>query len=321
MIEAFRVVTIVTAFVGLQAVRADVTVRYESDFKVAEFLPSGIAPGPLQPPQPRVVKFKGTKAYASFGGISSVMEVDSKELTLIDLVHRKFVRASLQDYTDRIQSLYSAALNPGGKPASNSTKATVSSRKTGRMEVIQGVASEETELTCSIQGQLPPPVENDAPLVRMVMQFWIAQPEEALRNPAVRQIAGYGAYRNTVVNPAEILEAMSNVPGCGKDLISQVQDLQKTSLLITRTHVEVSSPILAKFAPLMAQQGHPFPADFDANAPIVVANTEIVEISTAAIDDSAFEIPADFETAPLDEVLQPLITPPAPAVPTVAHGN
>jgi hypothetical protein len=297
--------------------RADVTIRYENDFKVASFLPSGAMPFGSSMPQLSLMRLKGNKAYANLGTFTSIVDVATQEITMIDADHKRFAKAPFQDYVDRMATMVLSSmpvLNAEAPKAMASMKTTVSTRKTGRTDVIQGVQAEETEMTFSSDMVRPNAVQQTGPTVRVVMQIWNARPEEALRNPAVRQLVGYSAYSKYLMNPTELLQKLfAQMPGFGQDFISGFQELSQNITLTLKLHIEAFMPMLAQLAKQAEAQGHPLPAGTDSNAPLMEMNHEVVEISTAAIEDSVFQIPADFEAGTFGDMMKSLIAAARPA--------
>ena len=303
-----RLLLVFLIFVQI-ALRADVTIRYESDTKAASFLPSGVVQTPAAFP-PSVIRIKGSKMYTSAGASSSILDTRAGQITLIDSDHKTVASGSLQEYTDRAAAaLSSITSRPDVQKAMESMKTSVSSRKTGRTETIQGVEGEETEVTLSIDLPLPAELKVDGPALRMVMHVWMAKPEEATRNQALREYMGFREYSKYMMgSPAVVMERMfSQMPGFGKDALSGLQDSLKNSSLMLRSHIELYSSLMAKLAPLMEQQGHPLPAGFDPNGPMMQMNIEVKEISTATIADSTFDLPADYQKASFDDAIRSVI--------------
>ncbi|MBZ5606936.1 MAG: hypothetical protein LAP38_01650 [Acidobacteriia bacterium] len=311
-----RAALLATVFMA-PVLRADVTVRYKNDFQSASFLPAGAMPSKSSVPQLSVMRLKGSKAYADLGAFSSVIDVGSGEITLIDADHKKFAKAPFKDYENRVEEALAAikpVLSPEAQKTLDSMKSSVALKKTGRTDVIQGVQAEETEMTVLIDMALPEGLPQAGPMMRVVMQFWGARPEEAPRVPAIRQLAGFSAYNSAVMNPFEMIEkTLAHVPGMSQDFAPKLRELASNSPLLLKSHVALFMPMMAQLAQQMEKQGQPLPAGFDPSAPLIELNTEIVEMSVDAIQDSVFDVPADFEIASFDEILK-TVTAPAAAV-------
>jgi hypothetical protein len=48
----------------------------------------------------------------------------------------------------------------------------------------------------------------------------------------------------------------------------------------------------------------PMGAGFDPDSPLMQVNKELVEISTAAIPDSVFQVPEGFQSAPVADIIK-----------------
>ena len=80
-----------------------------------------------------------------------------------------------------------------------------------------------------------------------------------------------------------------------------------------RAHMEFSVPILAAMMQQMPPQaGVTIPAGFDPAAPIIQMNQELVELSTAVLDDDIFAVPSGYLPVSMEEVLKGAASAPAP---------
>jgi len=305
-----RAVVLVTT-VAAPVLRADVIIRYTHDFKTSSPQVSGAMPSALMP-QFTVIKVKGKKAYSDVGVFESVLDAGTGQITLMDAARKRFAKAAFQDYLNQIEPVVPSkdALPEDAQKALAAMKSSVAFKKTGRTDVIQGVQAQETEVTFTVDMAMPEGIPQNGPLIKMVMQLWTAQPEEALRHPALRELNEFRAYSSYFANPMDALpKILANMPGSSQDLISGLQKLSEDGALMLRFHMSAFMPMVAQ----MAQQGHPVPG-LDANGPLMEMTTEIAEISTAAIEDSVFEIPAGFTAAPIGEVMKSLVTAARPGV-------
>jgi hypothetical protein len=141
----------------------------------------------------------------------------------------------------------------------------------------------------------------------MVMHIWTAQKEEALRVPAIRELTGYQAWQKYVMNPGGMLEKLAGkMPGMATAIGPLMDEMSKNQSVILRTHMEIYVPFLAMLAKQMAAQGQKFPA-LDPDAPMMEMNQEVAELSSAPVDASLFEIPADYKAGAADDILQGMI--------------
>ena len=76
-----------------------------------------------------------------------------------------------------------------------SMKTNLESRSTGRTAAIQGIQAEEQEFVLTMDMPLPGGPATPSPFMKMVMQVWIAKPEETQRVPALQEIQELTAHR------------------------------------------------------------------------------------------------------------------------------
>ena len=79
-----------------------------------------------------------------------------------------------------------------------------------------------------------------------------------------------------------------------------------------KTHTAVYLPAIAQSLQLAPQP----PAGFDPNAPLAESDMDVAELSTDAVPDSVFVVPADYQTAPFEELIKSaMAAPPLVAAP------
>ena len=61
---------------------------------------------------------------------------------------------------------------------------------------------------------------------------------------------------------------------------------------------------MAGYMPAVAQMFQTMQKEGDPNAPLFEISMNLAELSTGAVPDSVFLAPADYETAPLEEMLK-----------------
>ena len=311
-----RAVLLVAVFAA-PVLRADVTIRYKNEVKAA--LPEATAAMPSAlTPLFTVIRVKGDKAYSDLGAFASILDAGTGQITLMDSTRKSFARAPFQDYLNQVQAVMPkpSSLPEETQKALASMKTSVSFKKTGRTDVIQGVRSEETEITFSVDMAVPggSAQAGPLPLLKMVMQFWTARPEETTRNPALRQLAQFRDYTAYFASPAETLQKiLASLPWSGGDLIAGLQELSKNSPVMLKFHMAAFAPMMAQLAQQAAKQKNPLPGGFDPNAPLMEMSIEIAEISTAAIEDSVFEIPPGFQAADLGDLMKAVAAAARPA--------
>ncbi len=175
------------------ALRADVTIRYQTDFKPAAALQPLIEQFMKTAQSTNTgsaIRMKGNKAYVDSGNWIEIIDFVKQDVTLISPEHKTFATFPLSQLTDKL-----AAAMPQTSPeqteaaakALASIKMTSDSKVTGHTEVIHGVQAEERRTRdiddCAHAYQhaaiLRPPA------MKLVMHIWDRQAgREALRNPA-----------------------------------------------------------------------------------------------------------------------------------------
>ena len=320
---AKRVSMVFGLVLSTSALRADVTIRYKNDYNFASFLPPEMMGQALQQaaasmPQSSVIQVKGNKGYSNSGKLISILDFGKQEITLVDAGNKRFTTLPMKDYAERMGAAM-PVLPSEAQNSMASMKTNFSSRKTGRTDVIQGVEAEESETVLSMDvpettGTLPA-----GPLMKMVMQVWTAKAEEALRVPAVRQWVGYTAYTNYLLDPVTAMQKMfANMPGLGQGLDKMLAERSKG--LVLKSHAEMYMPMLAMLSRQLEKEGTAPPAGLDPKAPILEMNIEIVELSTTPVDDSVFQLPEDYRSAPIEDMMKFLIGP-AGAASGATHGG
>src|SRR5437868_4817672 len=91
--------------------------------------------------------------------------------------------------------------------------------------------------------------------------------------------------------------------GMAKGYDALAKELSDRRGLILRTHVSVYVPSMIQTVAALAKAGGPVPS-FDPNGPLSEVNQEVVELSTALIDASAFEVPAGYQKSTVGEILK-----------------
>jgi hypothetical protein len=186
----------------------------------------------------------------------------------------------------------------------------VETKKTGQIGLVQGIQAEESVVTLSMQM----PAAGAASAMRLEMRYWIAQPGEIRRVPALQELADYAERTRRAMDPTEMLQKVfAQMPGFGEQLRASIQELQKAnSGLALKVHTAIYVPAMAQ-ALQLAPQGA---AGVDPNAALAEFQMDLADISTAALPDSLFVVPADYKAAPFEELMKAMIqAPPLPAVP------
>ncbi len=285
------------------ALHADVTLRYKTESKMNPGLPAMIS-GPMlgsdfAKPQETALRLKGGKGFSTAAAYNSITDFTTQEVTLLDAPNAHYAKIKASE----LGALTAAAMpkipdQVGAMMAS--MKFDVSpARVTGRSAVIQDVDTEEREIAISISGPALPGMP-PGPMVRVVMQMWTAKSGEVLRVPAIRELTGYALWSWATMNPvAGMSDIIKQLPGLATNLESMMSEMQKGTTML-RLHTDMFMPGMVA----ILQQMPGAAAGFDANAPFMQMDQEAVELSSAPVPDSFFQIPEGFQATPAADLFK-----------------
>jgi TonB family protein len=312
--RSFAFIALALALLAASGLRADVTIRYQKDFKLSAGLPPMMeqAMKPALAKTPALsIRMKGNKAWSMSGDIAEIVDLAKQELTLIDTAHHTFATFPASEFAVKMAAAVPQI--PAGQmkamqSAMSSIKTKVDSKVTGRTDVIQGVQAEEREIDISMDMPMPADKPQTGPSVRLVMQIWNAKPGEALRVPAIRELTGYNLWQKYFLNPAgTIANIAGKMPGIGEMVTPMLDEILKNQSVILRIHMDMYMPFMAVMARRMAEQKGETAVAFDPDAPIIQMNQEVVELSDAPVDVALFEIPKEYTAAPADDLIRGMV--------------
>jgi hypothetical protein len=285
------------AILMTSALRADVTIRYQTDFK-----PVGSPHARASDPTGKAlgkdlsfsIRMKGNKGRVNSDGSTMIVDFVKLELTLLDAAHRQYAVIPTSEYAGKMASAIAGMGGPGLN-LFGAMKAKVESTSMGPAEVIQGVQAEERQITFTMQAPEPGAVSPSDMSMKLVMQIWTAKPGEALRHPAIRELAGFNLWQKLFLDPLEMLGPLAPKSSeAGNAMETLFAEIGKNQSVLLRMHMEMFMPSRGALAGQTAGQ----PA-----APFMQMTQEVAEISTAPVDDTEFLVPADYTAAPFEEVL------------------
>jgi len=295
--------------------RADATIRYHTDIQTTPLIPAGTLDQTLGAMQDMAVRVKGNKAYSSLGKLTSIVDLTTQEMILVDGANKRFATTKVGQYGQQVKAAI-PALPAQASAMLSSMKPHFESHSTGRTAVILGVQAEEQEFVLSVDMAIPGGPATPSPFMNMVMQVWTAKPEEVQRVPALQEFKNYTAIVNFSTNATEaISQILSVMPGMRDGVGTMMAEMSKNGAVSLRVHTEVAMPILATMMqqlPPEARKG--LPSGFDPNAPLMQMNMELTELSSDPLDDALFVVPADYQMASLEDILKaaiPAVPPPA----------
>jgi hypothetical protein len=296
----------------------DITLRYTFDAKFASFLPAEAQAQAKQAmstamPHESHVRIKGNRAYSDAGPLGMIADYGRNEVTLLDPKTKRYATVGMSEFADKLGGLQKPpVIPPEAQQMLRNMHFDVQSKKTGQIGLIQGIQSEENLITLTMQ---MPGMPGAASAMRMEIHAWLAQANEIRRVPALQELADYSARVTKAMDPGQMIQKMfSQFPGMGDQMKEPMQELLKLGAsLMVKQHVAVYVPAMAQ---AMQLQGTAVPG-FDANAPLTEVEMALADISTAAISDTVFALPADYQKATFEEVAQSLVQTP-PQLPAAA---
>jgi hypothetical protein len=177
--------------------RADATIRYQSNLKPA----AGLPPAMVQAvkvahyiPSSTLICMKGHEAYSASDDRIAIIDFVKQELTLIDASHKTFSTFPVSEFAGKLAAAMPAGQMDGAQGALASIKTKVDSKMTGRTETIQDVRAEEREITISMEMPIAANLSQTGPSTKLVIQIWTAQQGEAMRVPAIRELTGFNLW-------------------------------------------------------------------------------------------------------------------------------
>jgi len=287
---------------------ADVTLRYKAEIKPNPGLPAqmveamGKGVSASMPPE-GVLQIKGDKGFSSMGPIRSIVDMKGKQITVLDPEKQQYGTTDMEHFAEEARKVFSD-MPPEARAAMGTMKISSDSRMTGRTTTIQGIEAEEREATMSIEGPAVPNMP-PGPMITMTMQFWTAKAGQEERSPALKELLQRRLWDYETMSPAAMMQAMfRDMPGMGEGMVKFIEDMRSANRVVLRTNASMRMPGVMAMMKQMPADKNPFGEKFDADAPLFEIRNEVVEISTAAIPDSVFEIPAGYKAVPLAEIVK-----------------
>jgi hypothetical protein len=299
-------------FLLAPSIWGDVTVHYHTDIQTSAIIPRAAIEQALGGLRDMDIRIKGNKAYSSQGILTSIVDLTTQEVILVDPAHKRFATVPSAQYGQQLETAVSA-MPAQAREMLSSMKTNLESRTTGRTATIQGIQTEEREFVLTLDMPIPGGPATPAPFLKMVMQVWIAKPEETQGVPALQELKKYRTSAGSAINlVGTIKQVLAAMPGLGDNISSMIEEMSNESSISLRTHSEIVMPVLALLIQQAPQAGRGLPAGLDPNAPLLEISQEVVGLSVDAVDDAIFQIPADYQPATLEEVLKGAVSAPPP---------
>ncbi len=288
----------------LTSASADVTVRYKTT----------VTASPIMPPEaqdqlkksataPMTMLVKGSMGYTATGNFVSVVDLAKQTTTLMNTEKKTYASVAMNDYEQAVSLIIPKPSAEAERMLSN-METKFESKKTGRKATIQGILAEERQIVMTMSNKTATDQETSGQLMRMVMEIWSAAPNEASRIPALSEMERFSSLTQTATNPtAMIQQLLGPYSGMAKGYEALAKELSDHPTLVLRTHVSIYVPALGQTAAALARTGRQVPA-FNPDGPLSEINQEVVELSTAPVDASAFQVPASYKPSTVGEILR-----------------
>jgi hypothetical protein len=291
------------------SLHADVTLRYKTDVKMNPNLPPAIAQQATQGmmngslPTDISMQLKGGKGYSSAGMLTAIVDFTKQEITLIDKDGKRYATVGVNNFADQMAAAM-PAMPDQAKAMMAAMKSHFTSKTTGATETISGVESEERQLEITVDMPAMPNVP-EGPMMRMVMHLWTAKQSEVMKNPAIRELAGYNLYSYSVLNPIGMMEKMfQQMPGFGDAFTGLVKELKSGGTpAMTRMQMELFMPMIAAMAKQNPQAAAMF-GNFDGESPLMTMTQNLSELSSAAVPESVFQMPEGYKSVPPADIIK-----------------
>jgi hypothetical protein len=141
------------------------------------------------------------------------------------------------------------------------------------------------------------------PLVRMEMHTWLASPDDLNRVSGLREYSASVQRAMNVFGAADQMQKLfEQIPGMGeklRDAVAQITD--KSGSLTLKMQQKMYMPMMA----LLQKNAGPDAAP--ENSPAMETSLDLTEISTAALDNTSFEVPADYASVATSEIVKALV--------------
>jgi hypothetical protein len=292
---------------------ADVSYLMSFRLEPGTGLPPGVAESMAgsMPKMPAVqTRIKGQRSVGQVGAIQVIADNAKKEITLLDPASQTFATATMAEYI-------AALPKPDGKMQPEVEKMLsnieITSRKTDRTDVIEGIKVGEREFNLTMKLPLPPiPTPEGRPPapksleMKMAVHMWTALPSELERFAALREIDALYANPDVKVTGRDFIQQLGQMlPGGGESMTKLFDELVKERAYPLRTQMEMSMPGMAE---MMEQLGQPAgsAAPPGLQGPLMTMTMELTNFSTEPIDNAVFQVPKNYKPAPFADLVKKL---------------
>lgn len=261
-----------------------------------------------------IVQVKGRKIYTSFGRLGMIADYDKGVITMIDPKSQQFAVTAMATYSDKLAAaqkqmmpVMTAAMQQQVQQMLDNVRVNVKSDRTGRTATIQGIATGEHVTTIAIEMPVP---AGPGLQMRLEMHQWTAEAAEMERVPQLKELALLASLPKTGMDPMEMMtKMMGSMPGMADKLRQAAAEMMKTAGQTSlRTEGAAYMPAMAMLAGSAGDQA------------FMTFHIELAELSSAPVPDSRFEVPADYQSATMEDLIA-LMLPPSKATPAPLPGT
>ena len=287
--------SLVNALWIASAAHADVTMRSKMDYRLGSFVPPAAAEGMKTQmaglvENGTIVRIKGARSFTSTGPLQIIMDQDKGTITILDPKSKRYATTTLADYPEAAKKAM-PVLPPDSQRLLENIKIDVKTDKTGQTNVIKGIKAEEMLVTVTME--MPGPMAAMG-TTKMEMHLWTAAKEELERVPALKELAAYTGSQAAGMTGATVTKMFSAMPGFGEKLKAPIEEMMKaSSQVVLSVNMKMIMPGSAK----MMGAANP-------DEPMTEITTDVAEISSDAVPDSTFQVPAGYQKAEVDELMQ-----------------
>jgi TonB family protein len=296
--------SLVCALLLTRLLCADVTMRSKMDYRLASYLPATMADTTKKQMEDlmsngTLLRIKGKRSYMSAGPLVTITDGEKGTITLIDPKGKRYAITTLSEYADKIKGAMPQLPEAARQMLAN-LQIDVKTDKTGKTETIKGFKTEENVITMSVD--MPGP-GGPGMSIKMEMHMWMATQEELARVPALNEISAYMKNQAAGNDPMGALSKMfGQMPGLADKMKGPMEQLTKSGAVL-RSEIRMLMPAMAK---MMGAS--------NADEPFMQMTTDLTELSTEPVPDSAFQVPEGYQEAKIEEVVSGL-NPMKPAAP------
>lgn len=283
------------ALLAPQAVWADLAISYKLDFQVGPVLPPAIVDAVRQQvagaiPGEMAMRAKAGKCTSSIGPLNTIIDSAKGEITLLNPKTKQFATTPTASYADKIAS--SALLPPAAKQMLANLKVDVQTSKTGQTGSINDILAEETLITLTIEGP------DATTSLRIDMDEWLPAASEFDRVPALKELGSCPTAAG-MTDPSAMLDKLfGQLPGASAKLSEAMKALSIKGSAVLEMQIAAHAPGLGA---LLQSQGAP---GVDPDAPLVLMQMNLAELSFDSLPDTLFQVPAGYQEAPIEDLLK-----------------